>query len=142
VEEMQMISMLTIQSVWDWRYRQIPIAITLAGGVMGLMLSLIRERNMMDLCMGLLPGVVCLGLGWITREAIGYGDGFLLCAMGMYRDLEELVGIIAIASSLAGVWGMVLIIFCKKKGKDQIPFVPFLLVASVICMMIQKGATL
>lgn len=137
-----MISMLAIQSVWDWRYRQIPIAITLAGGVMGLLLSMMRERSLMDLCMGLVPGLVCLGLGWITREAIGYGDGFLLCAMGMYKSLEDIVGIIVLASSLAGVFGMVLIIFCKKKGKDQIPFVPFLLVGAVVYMMLQQGAEL
>lgn len=137
-----MISMLAIQSVWDWRYRQIPIAITLAGGVMGLLLSMMRERSLMDLCMGLVPGLVCLGLGWITREAIGYGDGFLLCAMGMYKSLEDIVGIIVLASSMAGVFGMALIIFCKKKGKDQIPFVPFLLVGSVVYMMLQQGAEL
>ena len=137
-----MISMLAIQSVWDWRYRQIPIAITLAGGVMGLLLSMMRERSLIDLCMGLVPGLVCLGLGWITREAIGYGDGFLLCAMGMYKSLEDIVGIIVLASSLAGVFGMVLIIFCKKKGKDQIPFVPFLLVGAVVYMMLQQGAEL
>ena len=137
-----MISMLAIQSVWDWRYRQIPIAVTLAGGVIGLLLSLMRERSLMDLCMGLVPGLVCLGLGWITREAIGYGDGFLLCAMGMYKSLEDIVGIIVLASSLAGILGMVLIIFCKKKGKDQIPFVPFLLVGAVVYMMLQQGAEL
>lgn len=137
-----MISMLAIQSVWDWRYRQIPIAVTLAGGVMGLLLSMMRERSLMDLCMGMVPGLVCLGLGWITREAIGYGDGFLLCAMGMYKSLEDIVGIILLASSLAGVFGMALIIFCKKKGKDQIPFVPFLLVGSVVYMMLQQGAEL
>ena len=137
-----MISMLAIQSVWDWRYRQIPIAVTLAGGVIGLLLSLMRERSLMDLCMGLVPGLVCLGLGWITREAIGYGDGFLLCAMGMYKSLEDIVGIIVLASSLAGILGMVLIILCKKKGKDQIPFVPFLLVGAVVYMMLQQGAEL
>lgn len=137
-----MISMLAIQSVWDWRYRQIPIAITLVGGVMGLLLSMMRERSLMDLCMGMVPGLVCLWLGWITREAIGYGDGFLLCAMGMYKSIEDIVGIIVLASSLAGVFGMALIIFCKKKGKDQIPFVPFLLVGSVVYMMLQQGAEL
>ena len=137
-----MISMLAIQSVWDWRYRQIPIAVTLAGGVMGLLLSMMRERSLMDLCMGMVPGLVCLGLGWITREAIGYGDGFLLCAMGMYKSLEDIVGIIVLASSLAGILGMVLIILCKKKGKDQIPFVPFLLVGAVVYMMLQQGAEL
>ena len=137
-----MISMLAIQSVWDWRYRQIPIAVTLAGGVMGLLLSMMRERSLMDLCMGMVPGLVCLGLGWITREAIGYGDGFLLCAMGLYKSLEDIVGIIVLASSLAGILGMVLIILCKKKGKDQIPFVPFLLVGAVVYMMLQQGAEL
>ena len=135
-----MISMLVIQSVWDCRYRQIPIIVTVMGGGIGLFLSIIEKRGLVDLCMGLLPGILCLGLGWITREAIGYGDGFLLCAMGMHLSFEDMIAITMMASFFAGIVGVLLIIFRKKKGKDQLPFVPFLLMATVM-YLIFKGET-
>ena len=137
-----MISMLVIQSVWDCRYRQIPISVTVLGGIVGLMFSMLEKRAPIDVFMGLLPGIVCLFVGWITREAVGYGDGFLLCAMGMYLSVEGIVVIIMGASFFAGIIGMILIIFRKKKGTDQLPFVPFLLVATVIYLISTGGVSL
>ena len=137
-----MISMLVIQSVWDCRYRQIPISVTVIGGFVGLIFSMLEKRAPTDVFMGLLPGIVCLFIGWITREAVGYGDGFLLCAMGMYLSVEGIVAIIMGASFFAGILGMILIIFRKKKGTDQLPFVPFLLVAAVIYLISTGGVSL
>lgn len=134
-----MISMLVIQSVWDCRYRQIPIGVTVVGGCIGLILSIIEKRAPMDLMLGVVPGIFCLLIGWITREAIGYGDGFLLCAMGMYLSFERVVAIAMLASVFAGIAGLALMVIGKKKGKDQIPFVPFLLVAAVIHLISERG---
>ena len=127
-----MISMLIIQSVWDCRFRQIPICVTVFGGLAGLILSLWQGRDRWDIFMALIPGVVALCVGWITREAIGYGDGFLLCAMGMYLPMNHILGILMLACVLAGIAGLFLIATGKKTGKDSLPFVPFLLVASVV----------
>ena len=132
-----MISMLIIQSVWDCMYRQIPIWVTVAGGSIGLCISIMNDRSWMEIALGLLPGVLCLLTGWITREAIGYGDGFLLCAMGMYLPLEKVVMIIMLASIFAGIVGLLLIIFKKAKRGDQLPFVPFLLAATVMQLVLE-----
>lgn len=134
-----MISMLVLQSIWDCKCRQIPLAITVAGGVIGLCVSIMTERSYTDMIMGFFPGAICLVIGWITREAIGYGDGFLLCAMGMYLSAENIVAIVTIASFFAGIVGLILMVFGKKKGNDQLPFVPFLLMASVIYLVLEKG---
>ena len=134
-----MISMLIIQSIWDWRFQQIPIAVTIVGGMVGAFVSIIEKRTPMSVCMALLPGVLCLLIGWFTKEAIGYGDGFLLCAMGMYISCGEVFAILMLASVLASIVGLGLLIFEGKKGRDQIPFVPFLLVASVVHLLIGEG---
>ena len=137
-----MISMLVIQSVWDCRCRQIPIAVTLAGGGIGLMGSILYNRGFVDICLGLLPGLICLFIGWITREAVGYGDGFLLCAMGMYLSFEKIVAIVTMASVFAAVIGLILVVCGKKSGKDQLPFVPFLLVSTVMYLISKGGISL
>ena len=131
--------MLIIQSIWDWRFQQIPIAVTIVGGMVGAFVSIIEKRTPMSVCMALLPGVLCLLIGWFTKEAIGYGDGFLLCAMGMYISCGEVFAILMLASVLASIVGLGLLIFEGKKGRDQIPFVPFLLVASVVQLLIGEG---
>ena len=75
-----MISMLIIQSVWDCRFRQIPICVTVFGGLAGLVLSLWQGRDRWDLFMALIPGeVIELGAGY----AYGAVEGLLICLAGV-----------------------------------------------------------
>ncbi len=134
-----MISMLIIQSVWDIRYRQIPIVVTAVSAMIGLTLSLWFGREIWNMVLGVLPGVICLAMGWMTREAIGYGDGFVLCAMGLYLELEQILWIIMMAGFLTAVVAIVCLITGRKKGRDTLPFVPFLLVAACILCIRQGG---
>jgi prepilin signal peptidase PulO-like enzyme (type II secretory pathway) len=46
--------------------------------------------------------------------------------------MNHILGILILACVLAGIAGLFLIATGKKKGKDSLPFVPFLLVASVV----------
>lgn len=133
---------LLIQSYWDLRYKAIPLLVTASAGGMGLLLSLLSQREGADLLWALVPGVVCLGVGRLTRQAIGYGDGFLLCAMGMYVSCESLLSICMTACMVAGVVALGLLAFRRKRGKDQIPFVPFLLVAAIMQCLLEKGSIL
>ncbi|MBQ8626442.1 MAG: prepilin peptidase [Agathobacter sp.] len=137
-----MISMLLIQSYWDMRYKEIPIIVTIVGGMIGCIGSVVQQRVPIDVLCAMIPGIVCLILGKVTRQAIGYGDGFLLCAMGMYVSCEGLLAILMNACIFAGVVALALLVFRRKKGKDQIPFVPFLLAASIFQYVIEKGSIL
>lgn len=137
-----MISMLVIQSYWDIRYKEIPIIVTIIGGIVGVICSIVQQRVPIELLCATIPGLVSLVLGKVTRQAIGYGDGFLLCAMGMYVSCEVLLSILMNACILAGVVALALLVFRRKRGKDQLPFVPFLLTASVFHYVIEKGGIL
>lgn len=127
-----MISMLIIQSIWDFRFKQIPIVVTMLGALGGICVSVATERALMDMGMALIPGLICLFISWATHEAIGYGDGFLLCAMGTYLNIDVIIGILMLASLLAGGVGLFLLTIGRRSGKDELPFVPFLLCASAI----------
>lgn len=133
---------LAVQSYWDLRYREIPLFVTAGAGGLGLVLSIINERSWQELLCALIPGIVCLGIGRMTREAIGYGDGLLLCAMGMCVSCERLLSIGMTAFLVAGVVALLLLAFCRKRGKDQIPFVPFLFVATILQYLMEEGSLL
>lgn len=130
---------LALQGYWDIRYQQIPAYVTLLSGGFGLLMSVYMGRAWVDILFGVLPGLVCLGIAKLTREAIGYGDGLLLCAMGLYIPYDEVLVIGMIACSLCGIWALMCFLSRRKSGKDTLPFVPFLLGAWIIYVFDQKG---
>ena len=130
---------LLIQSIWDIRYKEIPIVVTIISGVIGILLGFWMQRAWLDVLCALFPGIVCLGISRITGEAIGYGDGYMLCAMGMYVTCEAVLAIGVMAIMMGGIFALVCLVLRRKHGKDQLPFVPFLLVAWVLYAGMQKG---
>lgn len=117
---------LFIQGIWDIRTKEIPLWVSLCLGVCSFLYSLCCQREWVSICLALIPGIVCLGIGYCTRQAVGYGDGILLCALGMLYSVEELLDICIIATTLGGLVGLVLLVIFKKNGSYEIPFVPFL----------------
>lgn len=128
---------LGIQSYWDLRYYAIPNKVTIACAIAGIALSVAGDRGMTDFAAGILPGVVCLIMGKITKEAIGYGDGLLLCAMGTLIGWEELLSVLLHALMIAGMYSLVLITLGRRKKKDVLAFVPFLFLG--VCIQYGVG---
>lgn len=118
--------LLGIQGYFDIKNKEIPLWITVAGGMAGLLISVCRERLLVDIFWALLPGVVFLILGKITREAVGYGDGMLVGVLGLFYSLEEIFSLCFIAFLFTGTTALILLVILHKKGSYQIPFIPFL----------------
>lgn len=78
---------------------------------------------------GIIPGLLCLFLGKISQEGIGYGDGYLISIIGMYLGLWKTVGIVMIALFLIGILSVGLLLLQRANRKTQIPFIPALLMA-------------
>lgn len=73
----------------------------------------------------LLPGCMILLTGFFSREKIGYGDGWLMLALGMWMDTTELLRLF---------FGGVVLGFLYSLGfrKREIPLVPFLTAAYIM----------
>lgn len=73
----------------------------------------------------LLPGLLALALGKIGKEQIGYGDGWLLLALGFWLDEQSLYQTVFLG-----------ILFCCIGAcctrKKELPFVPFLAAAYLL----------
>ncbi len=130
---------LVVQSYWDLRYKKIPLLVTLLSGIIGMGLSVLDQREWIDVLYAVVPGLVCIGIGRITRQAIGYGDGFLLCAMGFHVSFEVILSVGMMAIILGGVVALAGLVFRKIRGKDELPFVPFLFVAWIGYILMEKG---
>ena len=67
----------------------------------------------------LLPGCLVLLIGFFSKERIGYGDGWLILALGMWIDTAELLHLF-----FGGVRLCFLCALCFQK--KELPLVPFL----------------
>ena len=117
---------LMVQSVFDIRSKRLPLWITGMGMVMGIILWLIEGSYNFIQFTAMIPGLICLVIAKVSREAIGYGDGLLLGMMGLYLEFYALISTGLWAFTLAGIVALFLLVTKKKKGKQEIPFVPFL----------------
>lgn len=70
-------------------------------------------------------GVLLLFVGRCTDERIGYGDGWLMLALGMWFPFGMLWKVFLKGLVLAVAWGS-----CRKKR--EVPLVPFLTAAYVM----------
>ena len=117
---------LLLQAIWDIRTKELPLWISLVLGSCGFLYSVCNKRSGLEILIALLPGLFCLLLGYVTRQAIGYGDGILICSLGLIYTWQDVVQICSIAIVFAGLMGIVLLVVFRKNGKYEIPFVPFL----------------
>ncbi|MDR0220287.1 MAG: hypothetical protein LBI54_02655 [Lachnospiraceae bacterium] len=77
----------------------------------------------------LLPGVVFLLLAFLTREAVGYGDGAVLLPVCLLLKMPVIMAFIMLALAFCALFSLVLVML-KKGGKEtRLPFMPFLLAA-------------
>lgn len=113
--------------IWDLRTRRISIVITAIYAAGGLALQMYWKSLGLGTFMALIPGIVCLLLAWITRQQIGYGDGFVLLAMGCNLSLAQIGVSCFFAFAFAGAAALFLLTFGRKKRTYEMPFVPFLL---------------
>lgn len=95
-----------------------------------------RELFEMVFLLRLLPGLLCMLLTWITRGAVGLGDGCMILVLGLFLNWEELMSVCMMSLCLSGLIGLLLLVGFRKKKNYEIPFVPFLLVSFVLLQFV------
>lgn len=88
-----------------------------------------------DVSLSVIPGAVSLSLSWMTREAFGYGDSFLILGCGISLGAEACMQLILWAFFFSALWSLGLLIMRRADRKQEIPFVPFLLLGWVITVL-------
>ena len=120
--------------VWNARQdlRQHEVSIPSLGifAAAGILVNLLlKYQSSLELLTGIGSGVFVLAAAAVTRGAIGFGDGLLLCVTGIYLGGSENMQLLMAGLLLCALVLGAGLILGKAGWKQQFPFVPFLCLA-------------
>lgn len=122
-------------ALYDLRYRRIHPVYTAAFGVCGLLAAAMSGREAAEIAGALLPGLLLLLFSFLTRGAVGAGDGIALAVLGLYVETWDLLISCCLGFFLASAAAGFL--FLKnRRGRDELPFLPFLFAGMLLGMLV------
>lgn len=127
---------LLIGSMFDIRERKVPVWLLTIGLICGLGIEIMNVITNSIFWWGWitdsLPGIFALMVALITREQVGYGDGWILLFLGWLAGCKSIVMITAWALGICFVISMILLISKRGGRNTQIPFIPLLFIGYLI----------
>ena len=132
-----LLGLFTICGIRDIRKREIPIWWLIIISVLVLLFVLLFDRNrLISRLVGGVFGLLFFLISKCTKEAIGYGDSWLILILGVYLGSFEALQVLFWAALIAAVVALFLLCRRKRKKSITIPFVPYLAVAflGVVCI--------
>ena len=85
---------------------------------------------------GCIPGILFLICGYMTRHAIGYGDGWMFMIIGMCLGIRESVLVLSICLIFIAIYGLFMMVVRKKTRKTAVAVMPWLFFSLLIgCLM-------
>jgi leader peptidase (prepilin peptidase)/N-methyltransferase len=148
------ITLLSV-SVIDYFHRLIPVIAPPVLFVVGLLFSFFNPIlgetyffRFFNSILGVIAGggilflVGMLGEFFYKKEVMGGGDVKLMVGVGAFLGAERVLLAVFIASFLASIAGITLILFKKRSKESYIPFGPFLSLASFCVIFMPKPVQL
>lgn len=136
------IVILIISSVFDIRWKKVPLFILIGGGVWAVLWICINifissmGETLMASAVAVIPGAGLIALSFLTDKKIGYGDGIIMMILGVLQGLGTIVLVFSIGLFLQSLAAVVLLIMKKADKQTCIPFIPFLLVAEILLLLL------
>lgn len=122
--------LLTLCALWDGIKKEIPLAIVWIGIVVAVVIhatGILEKETWLSIGTSVLPASVFWMLSFITREKVGYGDGWVLFMIGLYVGFMKCVLILMAALVLESIILLVMLVLGKIHKDEEVAFVPFLL---------------
>ena len=124
------LGMLGICSIEDIRKKEIQSVRVLCFGIGGILLHLWqRNHSLYSMLGGIAVGAAVIILSLVSGGIIGIGDGLVLCVAGIYIGGINTMRLLLTGLFLSSLYALVLLFMHRKRRKDTIPFIPFLLAA-------------
>lgn len=137
VENWTMLLALMTVSISDIRKKEIPVVSLILMSVSLLILRIFVLNTTWEATLGgIVVGVLFFAISRLTREAIGYGDSWVILFLGICLGGVVTIQILFWASFMTSVFS---IIKCIRHGwnrKQTLPFLPFLTVAYIGVVML------
>ncbi len=135
MQKVIVLGLLGICSLEDVRHKRLTIVYILMFGIGGVILHLFAPVcSIYSILCGMLLGIAMILVSLITRGNVGIGDGMLLLVTGVYLGGYGNLQLLMTGLLLSALWALGLLAFKKKKGKYEIAFAPFLLLAYFVLL--------
>ncbi len=129
--------LLIICAVEDWKRKEVTVIYILMFGIAGILLHwFFPNCSVYSMIWGVLLGIGMMGVSLLSRGSVGMGDGILLMVTGVYLGGYGNFELFMTGLLLAGIWSLGILALKKKKRKERIAFMPFLLAAHVIMVVV------
>ncbi len=136
MQKFVVLGLLGLCSLEDLRRRELTVFYILLFGIVGLLFHLFAPVcSIYSVLWGMVIGAVLILISLVTRGSVGMGDGILLVVTGVYLGGYENLELLMTGLFLAAIWSLGLLVLKKKKGKEEIAFVPFLLVSYLVMLV-------
>ena len=127
---------LGYHTICDLKTRKINVVVCVIFGAIGLCLIGIRNhKSVLSVTGGILIGMCLMIFSYLTKEAVGMGDGYVVAAVGVWAGGEKTVATLMTAFFLTAGFGIVQICAGKADGKTEIAFIPFFTLSYVLLTM-------
>lgn len=127
---------LGLCSIKDLKHKEISVRVTAIFCVLGIIYRLSGgSAAVKQAVFGMILGAVVLGVGYLTSEAIGYGDGLAVGILGIWLGFWQTFEILFLALFLSACAAAIVIVIKRPGRKYRIPFVPFLLMGWIFWVL-------
>lgn len=128
---------LLIEGIRDLQKHKVSMITVMIAGILGVIFQFgIIQENGLKIIGGILIGIVLLSLAKITREKIGYGDGWIFVVTGIYLGFHSNMYLLLLSLFLASLVSICLLVFKKVNKKTELPFVSFVLPSYLLLFVI------
>jgi leader peptidase (prepilin peptidase)/N-methyltransferase len=135
--ELLLFFILAICALWDAVRKEIPLIVVWIGMLTAVLLraaGVIETESWGMMGAALLPGFLFWVISYVTREKVGYGDGWILLLIGLFIGVAKCMAVLMAALFAESVFLIIMMALQKIHGDNQVPFVPFLLAGLGVIM--------
>lgn len=126
IEKSIVLMVMAVISFVDIKRKQVSLAVLIPIGAVVLIWKVFQGTEMVEFLTGLVPGVACLLLSYVTGESIGRGDGLVLCILGLLCGMKATLAVFGLALTFSAIWAIFLLILRRAGRKTELPFLPCL----------------
>ena len=121
---------LMVAAYRDWKTKQISVGfLSLTTFLILLLRAAVIKDTLWSTLVGVGIGLCFFIISRVTREAIGYGDSWLILLLGIYLGGKPLLEVVFLASFAASLFSLFRGMVRGWNRGQTIPFVPFVFMA-------------
>lgn len=133
----------------DVKRRTVPIFLIIVlflGGLMTVIVCTVLRTDAGDdiyiwqRLISCIPGICMVLISFLSKGAIGLGDALFFAAIGIFFDPLDMIFFMLLSFAAAALFGIILLISLRRRFKDTLPFMPFILIGYICFLLLNMNA--